>query len=1393
MKINLSPTYISDSSSARRQPIPIDVNLDPTANSITAPFKQSRQNGYISPIGANKSLSGLIVYLQGGSLDGTIPPEPPPPPPDNPKKPTGTAPLQVTNLQAQYLKDSNNHFTGQVQVTFDFDLTDPLNVSFAYIQLGLSIGGTTYKLVTPNVPYDLAYFNADPVHQSITLSIPDLSSTGVYKTYAFDHVEVATYSYDNFTNGFVYAQFLVLYTSSLPAPIITESDTTSAYIIATTNLETVKKDYSGLFNSEIIQEFVYPNTGLTPTQVDAAALAATQTNPPTDGWVQVGEPRTISPTSIFAYDGNHRYVRAYFVDSSGSLSSVSNYVEATPTALLPNNTLPPDGFVGAVSASFSNNGAGDDINISYTLPTIVSSNLNKPVSIKVTLTPIDQQSISGSFYHIINNISVTATGTSGQNTITVPSGSAIVIGQAVSGTGIGSGAKVTAVSDTLITLSVVNSGSVSGTINFIDTGFTIFSNLISSQFGGQFFSSYSGTAVIVSQAGVTSSVISNLSPSPFTRTDSLSSVTPTAVVSNVLDGYSVQFNFTGTIASSAQIYQFFIDPTSWIGSGTNYAIPDYLDSTVSSWSISSANQIVVSNLTAENGNFVLPSGTLPYKGYAVSGTNIPANTWITSISGTGPTYTLNLNNSLTQAPSGNIHIQTKVYDGIGPANVFSQYHSSIYVVVVFYSKYNTRSKNSLVLVANPTDPSISVISNAIQVGSGGAIYVGSSATTGSRIVLGPSGINGPDGSASYSGIFAFDYGSTSGSSASTAIITNPGANSYTFETVNAKIADWSVNGTQIQNTLDLGATNYVGLSATGPYSIWAGSTDSGGNSTANFSVTPTGNVSARNLSIYGRGTLNIISAIGNGSTVAYTVGSGSTPAKHYLTVGQSITTSGFSNANYNLSLQQIVSVTDTTFTVNGNATGTSGSGRATVSLISAGSYLSIMSDGTINASNVYLSGSLNVNQPSTFNSNINIGPAGYLIATGTNGTVTLGGAGIQAAKNGSVTTQISSTPIGDDGVTFATQSAYLGASNKSGAWYVSNNLISSKGIELDSSSGYITAYPLDLVNGSLTKNSLYGVRIYGGSSTGGLAISAGLFTKNTTTNTPDANFYVTTDGLLFAKNATISGTVTANKFTIDANNYWNDDTHNGNFRIGTASNATSPSYLSYDGDNGLVVYGKITATSGYIGSSTSGWIINSSNIVSKIWNKDTNDVGYLKLDASTDSITSYAPSTSAAGTTLTYNASYSGGAITSTTATAAQIATSTSFQSGLITSTGYTVLKTKKAFQVFKDTAAAGDMPAFSIDPDGTSTYWNNGNGSTLQNVSFTSINTKVIYLNTDDIIIGNSPGGFIYINGSPYIRNDTEVSGTHQYLRNIYIGTTPPTTGVVSGTGFIGDLYVTY
>lgn len=68
--------------------------------------------------------------------------------------------------------------------------------------------------------------------------------------------------------------------------------------------------------------------------------------------------------------------------------------------------------------------------------------------------------------------SATGSGTSGQNVISVSSITGnIVLGQEVSGTGIGTGAVVTGVnfSTNTVSLSVANSGAVSGTINFGST------------------------------------------------------------------------------------------------------------------------------------------------------------------------------------------------------------------------------------------------------------------------------------------------------------------------------------------------------------------------------------------------------------------------------------------------------------------------------------------------------------------------------------------------------------------------------------------------------------------------------------------------------------------------------------------------------------------------------------------------------------------------------------------------------------------------------------------------------------------------------------------------------------------------------------------------------------
>jgi hypothetical protein len=62
--------------------------------------------------------------------------------------------------------------------------------------------------------------------------------------------------------------------------------------------------------------------------------------------------------------------------------------------------------------------------------------------------------------------SPTATGISAAFTIIVSSATDIVVGQLVTGTGIGTGAQVTVINGTTITLSVANSSTVSGTIIF---------------------------------------------------------------------------------------------------------------------------------------------------------------------------------------------------------------------------------------------------------------------------------------------------------------------------------------------------------------------------------------------------------------------------------------------------------------------------------------------------------------------------------------------------------------------------------------------------------------------------------------------------------------------------------------------------------------------------------------------------------------------------------------------------------------------------------------------------------------------------------------------------------------------------------------------------------------
>lgn len=110
-------------------------------------------------------------------------------------------------------------------------------------------------------------------------------------------------------------------------------------------------------------------------------------------------------------------------------------------------------------------------------------------------------------------------------------------------------------------------------------------------------------------------------------------------------------------------------------------------------------------------------------------------------------------------------------------------------------------------------------------------------------------------------------------------------------------------------------TKYTGLSATGTYSFWAGSDVSGGNSSADFTVTPSGAVTARNITI-----------IGNGN-----------PSSNLISAGGLFT------------VKNDGSFTATSATITGNITASSGSFTGNVSIGTAGSLYALGVGGTVNS------------------------------------------------------------------------------------------------------------------------------------------------------------------------------------------------------------------------------------------------------------------------------------------------------------------------------------------------------------------------------------------------------------------------------------------------------------
>jgi hypothetical protein len=402
-----------------------------------------------------------------------------------------------------------------------------------------------------------------------------------------------------------------------------------------------------------------------------------------------------------------------------------------------------------------------------------------------------------------------------------------------------------------------------------------------------------------------------------------------------------------------------------------------------------------------------------------------------------------------------------VYSGTGPASIPTADYNKRYVIVRYYDQYDNYSYYSMEkagqtsgVEVTPIDVGLeSLIQFPIKISTNGSIFAGAGDHT----------VN-PKVFFNTSGLFAYDAGGV----VTTQIINDALANTPTFITQNARIAEWSID----KQTVGLSSINYIqnnlyaagktkeyaGISSNGTYSFWAGANSSlNTDGLAEFSVKPNGEVVASKI------------------------------------------------------------------TINGNGTGSD--------LIRAGgSNFVVTQAGAITAQSAVIKGTIEVDGQSYFDANVNV-RNGYLIA-GSGGVnvgpnVQIGSTGLQALNaSNAATTKIYSSPLSVNiinavtgatdtvsGITLWSKKALFGSTESSG-FVITDGSIQSNYVSIDSGDQSITLR-------SSTSASTKGIVLRATSDTG-YAISAGSIATPSS-----APFSVTTQGDLFANSATIKGTVNA--------------------------------------------------------------------------------------------------------------------------------------------------------------------------------------------------------------------------------------------------------------------------
>lgn len=755
-----APEYQSPDSVGKRPTLPIDENdprlrWDKKGQTLARSGREVEQVNFVGGTGF-AALQSQITALQDGSANVQGSSADPVYPPvvalgsylgvyPGGSGPYILIPSDPTNVTATWVGND-------LQVEFDFDITDPINIVVSQFIISLTANGSTYTL---------GGFTVDRSQKHQTLILTKAMNIQMFNIFTPKITGICVKAADPLNNvsNTVCAVTIPSYVLDLNKPQVDTSNVNNGYTITVTNTsEMAKGSFDAIDIWEIESDLpsapaiVYAADGFTPTNYRRVYFS------------------NINPAFVTSPNLKQRYVIARFSSVGGIYTDFTDAVKASPASETNIDQQPPN-EVTNYSAVWN----GDNIDVSFKMPTT-----DGPVRIIVELQSATNSSAYGYFYFNVDN---TYTG----NPITV----------------------------------------------------TITKRNMYLQFG-QYYTSFNGKISGYDASG-------NLSPGStftvLTRTNPMATVQATATVTAQPDGYTAVFDFSGTAATHAEIYEFYTDTTQ---SFFTFDLPDFYNGSWSSGGSSNSKTLTLASLTKEGDSS--PFDPSQYIGYTVSGYGIPINTYVVSISGSGPTYTFTLNNALTAQAAGDYQFTGLIYSGGSPANIYSSYYSPRYVIIVWYDDYDNNSIARAAQLITPLDPGvISLINNPVTFSTNGSILAGDSITATPRAVL------------NKTGLYVYDANGNQ----TTQILGNASNGGNTFVTTRAQIADFSIKDSTIQNDTHISGNNYTGLSASGTYAFWAGASSSG-NSTndALFSVTSLGAVTAKNIKIVGSGSGTLIDAGG---------------------------------------------------------------------------------------------------------------------------------------------------------------------------------------------------------------------------------------------------------------------------------------------------------------------------------------------------------------------------------------------------------------------------------------------------------------------------------------------------------------------------------------------------